>query len=583
MQRLLVRITCRRPGLRRNLRAVLAALAFPTGTASAALFIGTASAALPVTAKPAPALGAYLAGTVAGHLGDSADAADLLLDALAHDPDNPALLQPAFLFSTLAGKRQAPMLAARAGLGLLSQLVLADDAAIRGDWPGSARGFTGLPQTPLNDMIRPLLLSWAQQGEGQTDLALQTLAAIGSNSPLAGTSVLQAGMIAEFAGRTDTAANLYRTAQALFVGSSLPVTEVLGSFLTRHGRAAEARAMVAALIQQIGTLGLIAPALSASFDRPVVTDPRQGLARAYLAIAALMQSQDASAKEAVAFMLRFALDLQPDLTAAKLMMAEQLAADHPNAALAALSGVAPSDPLAPLVQLRAAALLAETRHVDQSRAALQALVRQFPERPEPAQELGDVLSDAKLYAPAVTAYDEAIADRRRLGNGLVGNDWQLLFSRAVALDRQNQWPQAEADLERALALAPDEPFLLNYLGYSLVERHLDLGKARLLIQRALDGKPDDGSIRDSLGWVMLRQNQVPAAVRTLERAAEEMPEDPTVNFHLGAAYWAAGRKIEAEDQWRWALVLKPEPGDAIQIRDALRRAGVSGFTATGAP
>ena len=73
---------------------------------------------------------------------------------------------------------------------------------------------------------------------------------------------------------------------------------------------------------------------------------------------------------------------------------------------------------------------------------------------------------------------------------------------------------------------------------------------------------------------MLRQNQVPAAVRTLERAAEQMPEDPTVNFHLGAAYWAAGRRIEAEDQWRWALVLKPEPDDAARIHDALRRAGI---------
>ncbi len=554
------------------------------GVVLLALSAGPAAAvpALPATPRSPPALGAYLAGTVAGHLGDSAAAADLLLDALAHDPDDAALLQPAFLFSTLAGNRQAPALAARAGLGLLSQLVLADDRAIHGDWTAAAADFAGLPRTPLNDLIRPLLLSWALQGQGRTDQALQTLAAVGGNSPLAGTAVLQAGMIAELSHRTDAAAELYRTAQALFAGSSLPVTQVLGSFLERHGQAADARAMVGALAQQVPALGLIAPALAASLARPVVADPRQGLARAYLAIAALLQSQDSSAKEAVSFMLRFALDLQPDLIAARLMMAEQLASDHPEAALAALAGVASDDPLAPLVQLRAAALLSVTGHRDQGRAVLEALVRQFPDRPEPAQELGDVLSDARSYAPAVPAYDRAIADRGRLG-GLAGNDWQLLFARAVALDRQDQWPRAEADLEHALMLAPDEPFLLNYLGYSLVERHQDLDKARILIQRALDGKPNDGSIRDSLGWVMLRQNQVPAAVRTLERAAEEMPEDPTVNFHLGAAYWAAGRRIEAEDQWRWALVLKPEPADAVQIHDALRRAGVEGDGRAGGP
>ncbi len=556
-------------GVRQMRPALAAALALALASGPAA-----AVPALPAAAGPLRAFGAYLAGTVAGHLGDSAAAADLLLDALAHDPDNPTVLQPAFLFSTLAGRRQAPALAARAGLGLLSQLVLANDRAIHGDWDGAARGFAALPQGPLNDLIRPLLLSWAEQGGGHTDAALRTLATVGGNSPLAGAGVLQAGTIAELAGRTDTAASLYRTAQTLFIGSSLPVTEVLGSFLVRHGQGPQAQALAAGLVQQVGAFGLIAPALAASFDRPAVADARQGLARAYLAIAALLQSQDASAKDAVSFMLRFALDLQPDLTTAKLMMAEQGAADHPDAALAALAGVAPSDPLAPLVQLRVAALLAQAGRREQARAMLDALVRRFPDRPEPAQELGDVLSDAKLYAPAVTAYDCAIADRSRLGNGLAGNDWQLLFDRAVALDRQDHWPQAEADLERALTLAPDEPFLLNYLGYSLVERDLDLGKARGLIQRALDGKPDDGSIRDSLGWVMLQQHQVPAAVRTLERAAEQMPEDPTVNFHLGAAYWAAGRKVEAEDQWRWALVLKPEPDDAARIHDALRRAGI---------
>ncbi|MGI4745544.1 MAG: tetratricopeptide repeat protein, partial [Janthinobacterium lividum] len=263
----------------------------------------------------------------------------------------------------------------------------------------------------------------------------------------------------------------------------------------------------------------------------------------------------------------------PDLTAAKLMLAELLAPDHASAAIDALANVGAADPLAPLVDLRTATLLAVTGQRAESRTRLEALVKAFPKRPEPVQSLGDVLSDSKLYGPAVVAYDSAIADRLALtGKALAGNDWQLLFSRAVAFDRQNQWPRAQADLEHALALAPGEPYILNYLGYSLVERHQDLKQARRLIQHALDSKPDDGSIRDSLGWVMLRQDDVPGAVTTLERAAEQIPEDPTVNYHLGAAYWAAGRRVEAEDQWRWALVLHPEPEDAAKIRNALKKA-----------
>lgn len=529
-----------------------------------------------------PALGSFLAGTIAGHMGDNGAAADLLLDALGHDPAEPGLLQPAFLFSALAGRRQAAELATRVPPSLITSLVLANDAVIRGDWAAATRSFDGLSASALNQAIEPLLLAWARQGAGDTDGALRLLASAGSGGPLAAACALEAGQIAELSGRMQAAAGLYRSAVTLFPNLSLAAVQEAGGFLARSHEPAEARAMLHALAQQIGLLGLVEARLLASFDRPVVNDPRQGLARAYLAIAALLQDPGsgggAGAREASIFMLRFALDLQPDLAPARLMMAELVASDHPEAGLDVLSGVPKADPLAPLAELRAATLLAVAGRREESVTRLEALSRAYPDRPEPFQALGDVLSDAKRYPEAVVAYDKAVADRRRLGSnglagsGLVANDWQLLFSRAVALDRQDHWPQAKADLEQALALSPGEPYVLNYLGYSLVERHQDLRKARVLIQRALDGKPDDGSIRDSLGWAMLRENDVPGAVRTLEHAAEQIPEDPTVNYHLGAAYWAAGRTIEAEDQWRWALVLHPEPADAAKIREALRRA-----------
>ena len=567
-------------------------------TAKAADLAAAPGVLSPGVHRPEQALGSYLAGTVAGHLGDSGTAADLLLDALAHDPDAPMLLQPAFLFSALAGRPQAPELAARVEPTLIAQLVLANDAALHGHWDEAVRVFASLPPSPLNDAIRPLLVAWSQQGAGQTDQALATLASVPSGGPLAGACALQAAMIADTAGRTETASNLYRTAQALFPAANLALAQSLGSFMVRHGHPQDAQAMIHELTQDISVLGMVEPELIASLQTPVVADAKQGLARAYLSIAAVLQDQGPGAKEATSFILRFALDLQPDLSAARLMMAEQLAPTHAEAALEALSGVAATDPLLPLVQLRQATLLAVTGQKAESRQRLEALMRAFPKRPEPAQSLGDVLSDSKLYGPAVTAYDAAITDRQALNasasgagsppgappppangptagpGGLTGNDWQLLFSRAVAFDRQNQWPRAEADLEHALTLSPGEPYVLNYLGYSLVERNQDLKHAQVLIQRALDSKPDDGSIRDSLGWAMLRQDDVRGAVQTLERAAEQIPEDPTVNYHLGAAYWAAGRTIEAEDQWRWALVLHPEPDDAVKIREALHKAAV---------
>ena len=530
-----------------------------------------------------PALGSYLAATVAGYLGDNGIAAALLLDAVAHDPGEHELLQPAFLFSTLAGRPEAAALAARVTPSLITALVLADADAARGDWRSAVRTLDDLPGSNLNQAIRPLLLAWAQQGEGDTDAALRTLASAGSGGPLASACALQAGLIAETAGRDAAAASLYRNAISLFSDSSLATVQEAGGFLVRSGHADEAQAMVQTLVQHIALLGMVQPALFDSLRRPVVRNPRDGLARAYLVIAALLQDPNnggggKGAKEAAGFMLRFALDLQPDLAPARLMMAELLAPEHAETAIAVLAGIPRDDPLAPLGELRAATLSAAIGRRDDGIARLQALVRAYPDRPEPAQALGDVLSDARRYAEAVAAFDRAIDDRRRqggTGGRLSADDWQLLFARAVAFDRQDRWPQAKADLEQALALSPEEPFVLNYLGYSLVERQQDLSQARSLIQRALDGRPDDGSIRDSLGWAMLQQNDVPGAIRTLEQAAEQIPEDPTVNYHLGSAYWAAGRKIEAEDQWRWALVLHPEPDDAARIHDALRQAGVA--------
>ncbi len=142
----------------------------------------------------------------------------------------------------------------------------------------------------------------------------------------------------------------------------------------------------------------------------------------------------------------------------------------------------------------------------------------------------------------------------------------------MALDRAHQWARAEDDLQRALAMAPDQAIVENYLGYSWADQNRNLPRARELLQRAAAAKPEDGEVVDSLGWVMLRQGDVAGAVRRLERATELAPDDATINSHLGDAYWAAGRRREAADQWRRALVFHPEPDDVAPIEAKLRRA-----------
>ncbi|MBN8898254.1 MAG: tetratricopeptide repeat protein, partial [Rhodospirillales bacterium] len=114
-----------------------------------------------------------------------------------------------------------------------------------------------------------------------------------------------------------------------------------------------------------------------------------------------------------------------------------------------------------------------------------------------------------------------------------------------------------------------QPFVLNYLGYSWADKGEHLPEARRMLQRAAEKRPNDGAVVDSLGWVMLRQGQVADAVRLLERAVELDSEDATINGHLGDAYWAAGRKIEAQYQWRRALTLNPTADDAAKLETKL--------------
>ncbi len=170
------------------------------------------------------------------------------------------------------------------------------------------------------------------------------------------------------------------------------------------------------------------------------------------------------------------------------------------------------------------------------------------------------------YTEAIAAYDRVIARIRQSSP----NDWVVWYSRGIAYERTGQWTRAEADFNHALELSPDQPSVLNYLGYAWADMGRNLDRARDMIQRAAAHRPNDGAITDSLGWVLFRQGNVAEATKQLERAVGLEPEDPTITEHLGDAYWASGRKIEAQYQWRRALTLGPSPEDAVKLEAKIK-------------
>ena len=522
--------------------------------------------------------GAYLNGRFATTQNDLEFASDQFLRALAVDPNNPDLLQQAFLTSLLAGRPEALRLARLQPQNQAAQLLLADADAAAGNWDQAETRFSALPKQGLTQVLQPLLVAWAQQGGGRTDAALATLHPFVESSRFRGIYALHAALIADLAKRNAEAARLYRLAQTDLGAPNLQLAREVASWQSRQGYPADAAQTLNALADADPDFAIALPALQATAGSVQIRRATDGIAEAYLALAAALTSQDSSDFSVV--LVQLALDLRPDLSAARILAADIMDAHKdPAAALRVLAPVAADDPLASVARLRRASLLDQQGHSEEALKLLDELSRNFPDRPEPLVMQGDILRGGRHFAEAVAAYDKAVA---LLAHPTRAN-WPLFYSRGIALERSHNWMRAEADFQKALELSPNQPFVLNYLGYSWTEQGRNLPRARKMIEQAMELRPNDGAIIDSLGWVQLRQGDVRGAVKSLERAVELEPEDSTINAHLGDAYSAAGRKLEAQYQWRLALNLKPDPDDVPKLQAKLREGDPTSSSSAATP
>jgi len=230
-------------------------------------------------------------------------------------------------------------------------------------------------------------------------------------------------------------------------------------------------------------------------------------------------------------------------------------------------------PLSWSARLAAAQALNRSDRSAEAARILEAMAGEKPKRFDALVALGDLYRGKERFALSVKAYDRAFARIPKVER----RHWGLLYARGIALERSKHWARAEKDFLKALEFVPDQPFVLNYLGYSWVEQGKNLDRARQMIEKAVSLRRNDGYITDSLGWVLYRMAKYKDAVPHLERAVALRPQDPTINDHLGDAYWMVGRHREAEFQWRRALSLKPEKDQIkvieAKIKDGLKKPG----------
>ncbi len=551
-------------------RSVLLALSLLSACAAAGVSGAATEAKSRANGRPddSGAAAAYLVGRFAAAEGDLKESTDQLLQALVLDPTNPDIRQQAFVVALLAGRPEAAKLAQDQGSDPAALLVLADLDAKAGNWESAEKRFAALPRQGVTQVLQPLLQAWAQVGAGHPDTALATLKPFVEAQRFRAVYAFHSAMIADLASRPGDASKFYKIAETEFGAMNMDLARAMASWQFRQGHEADGRATLAAMAAGAPDFAIALPRLQADIATRQTRRATDGIAESYLALAVALRQQEGS--EFASILLRLALDLRPDLTLARMLAADlSEQAKRPDAALAVLSGVAANDPLAPVVDMRRAGLQDRMGNTDEALRIAAAVSAAYPDRPEPWALQGALLRSKHDYREAVAAYDKAVALTKP---PLTRVNWPLFYERGIALERSHDWPRAEADFQHALQLSPDEPFVLNYLAYSWTEMRHELPKARQMIQRAAEQRPNDGAILDSLGWVMLQQGDTPAGVKWLEKASELEPQDATINGHLGDAYWAAGRKLEAQYQWRRALNLNPEPDDLPKLKAKLHEA-----------
>ena len=552
-------------------KSVLLSLALALGLPPAALARESVSIAAPFEVGESPA-GNYLSARVAEAEHDTLAASTFLRETLRSDPHNPELIQRAFVAALANGDMPeafdlAQKLVARDPHNSSARLTLTvrdfkakSYAAARNELNA---GVTG----GQKDLTTILLTAWSYVGSGDVRRALALVDTM-SDPSFAVFRDFHAGLMLDVAGRTQEAGVRLKAAYA-GDQTTLRLIDAYARNLSRQGKNDEAKAVYLAFdkIQPRNPVVQAALADLAAGKKlePMVSDVNSGAAEVLYGLGAygLGAASGRQGDEIAAIVfLRLSLVLAPDNALALDTLGEAYSKIRQyESAVDIYDQVPDSSPLRVTTDVRIALLLDAMGRSDDSVKRLREIVAQNPQSVDAWSALADVLRSRKLFAESADAYTRVLD----LTSPAEKSRWAVYYFRGVDYERAKMWDKAEPDLQKALELYPEQPLVLNYLGYSWVDQNLHLDEAFKMLRRAVELQPEDGYIVDSLGWAHYKLGHYDEAVGLLERAIELKPGDPVINDHLGDAYWRVGRKTDAQFQWNHARDLNPDQDDLPKI------------------
>ena len=516
--------------------------------------------------------GPYLAARNAQLENDFQAAARYFSLALTQDPANEDLMESTILALVGQGDIERAVAVSRRLSALntsiqVANMVLLAESAKAEDYDAViALLQSGVLVGPLVDS---LALAWVQVGQGNMSAAIGSFDKVASGEGTQSFGLYHKALALAMVGDLEGAEAIL-SGQA---GTSIPPTRrgiiAQSEILSQLERNSDALTLIDTVFgDDLDPVLLDLRARLASGDTLALTSirsPSDGLAEVFFSVAGAL-SGEANDGYTIVY-TRIAEYLRPDHRDAILLTAQLLEnMGRYELATAAYNRIPRDDPAFHSAELGRAEALRLSGKVDAAIEVLQQLSESHAEQSAVHMALGDVLRRLSRYDEASEAYDRALS----LYEAPDQAQWSLFYLRGITHERMDRWDLAEADFRKALELNPDQPQVLNYLGYSLVEMKIKLDEALDMIERAVKERPNDGYITDSLGWVLYRLGRFDEAVGHMERAAELTPVDPIVNDHLGDVYWSVGRKREAEFQWNRAMSFDPEEEDGERIRRKLK-------------
>ena len=528
---------------------------------------------LPLTVTAQEPSGSYLAARQARYTGDFTAAAQYYAQALAKDPSNPVMLEDATIAYLALGQLDRAVAVARKmeADGLDSQvarIALIAKEARDGSWDALLSRIEG--ERGVGNIADGLLDAWALLGKGDMSAALDRFDAVAEERGLRSFAIYHKALALASVGD-------FEGADKVFSGEA-------------DGPLQRTRRGVIAWAQVLSQLDALARAITVIDDTfgsnpdPEIVHLRAALANGErLPFELVMGASDGVAEvfyslgqalrqeandDFILLYLRVAEMIKPDHIDAVLMVAELLEQmGRYDLSTDAYKRVPREHPSFYLAEMGRSDILRRRDKSDAAAEVLEQLAQTNPDLPQVHVALGDLYRGSENFAAAVAAYDKAIA----LYKARAEDQWFVIYARAISLERLDMWPEAEAGFRRALELNPDHPQVLNYLGYTMVEKQINLDEALQMIERAVAAEPESGYIVDSLGWVLYRLGRYDEAVDHMERAAELIATDPVVNDHLGDVFWAVGRRVEARFQWKRALSLNESEPSPDLSPDRVRR------------